>query len=262
MFRDPELREFESWRSYWDFAYEVKHRSRHYQNSRVNTFLNTLLNTSEKRTKTMMSEQVFWRSQIGHLTERISCNDGASYKKPLPYSKERMYPLPERAKEGRANPKGIPFLYMATDAATAISESRAWPGVILSVGKFVTKRSLRIIDCRCNPREDVFYFDEPSPSEKEEAVWQCVNIALSEPVTHSDDVADYAPTQMIAETFANEVADGIIYSSFIGNGSNLVLFGVDDVECEEVSLYQVSRINVEFEPLSNPYFQTKVYRHI
>lgn len=41
-----------------------------------------------------------------------------------------MKPLSNSASEGRANPKGIPYLYVATDKETAMSEVRPSLGAI------------------------------------------------------------------------------------------------------------------------------------
>ncbi|WP_366931004.1 RES family NAD+ phosphorylase [Mesorhizobium sp.] len=47
-----------------------------------------------------------------------------------------MRPLAGRASEGRANPKGIPCLYMAVDRHTALAECRPWIGSLVSIGAF------------------------------------------------------------------------------------------------------------------------------
>jgi hypothetical protein len=54
--------------------------------------------------------------------------------------------------------------------------------------------------------------------------WWYINRSFSEPVTNSDDVADYAPTQVLAETFRSAGYDGIIYGSTLGSGSTVAVF--------------------------------------
>ena len=47
-----------------------------------------------------------------------------------------MKPLGGRATDGRANPRGIPCLYLATTKETAMSEVRPWIGSYVSAGQF------------------------------------------------------------------------------------------------------------------------------
>lgn len=47
-----------------------------------------------------------------------------------------MKPLRDKASEGRANPKGIPYLYLATTKEAPMSEVRPWIGSDISVGQF------------------------------------------------------------------------------------------------------------------------------
>lgn len=78
-----------------------------------------------------------WRAQLGHdLRPEYAGEELIDYF-PTAYKPERMKPLRDSAREGRANPKGIPYLYIATDKETAMSEVRPWIGSIISAGCFV-----------------------------------------------------------------------------------------------------------------------------
>ncbi|WP_413769916.1 RES domain-containing protein, partial [Vibrio vulnificus] len=69
-----------------------------------------------------------WRAQAGH-DDREYYQDGIYIDDfPVPYSENRMRPLLNSASEGRANPKGIPCLYVASTKETAMSEIRPWLG--------------------------------------------------------------------------------------------------------------------------------------
>ena len=57
-----------------------------------------------------------------------------------------MMPLPDRANEGRVNPKGIPCLYFSSDRDTAMTETRPWIGSLVSVAQFVMLRELTVVD--------------------------------------------------------------------------------------------------------------------
>ena len=109
-----------------------------------------------------------------------------------PHKKDRMKPLDKRAREGRANPKGIAVLYLATNPETAIGEVRPWIRAYVSVSLFSVCRELRVVDCtkqqpQCPPSE------QPAIPDAEEIVWRFINIAFSQPITPDDELADYAP---------------------------------------------------------------------
>lgn len=55
------------------------------------------------------------------------------------------------AAHGRANPAGIPYLYLGSTAETAVAEIRPHPGETACVAKFETDSGLQLIDLR-NPR--------------------------------------------------------------------------------------------------------------
>jgi hypothetical protein len=96
-------------------------------------------------------------------------------------------------------------------------------------------------------------FDEPAAEKRAAAVWHDIDRAFSLPVSRSDDVANYVPTQIIAELFKQNGFDGICYGSSLGPGKNVVLFDLDAVKIQGCCLYRVMGVDVEFEQESNPY---------
>ena len=166
-----------------------------------------------------------------------------------------MKPLPDRATEGRANPKGIPVLYLSTHRKTAMSEVRPWLGSLVSCAHFETMRPLKIVDFSVNHGSGfVLYFSEPDASTREEAVWTQIDQAFSEPTTPADDVADYVPTQVIAELFKKEDFDGIAYkSAFGGKGFNIVLFDLTAAELTSCALFEAKSLKFRFEEADSPY---------
>jgi hypothetical protein len=71
----------------------------------------------------------------------------------IPFFEDRMKPLPSVAKDGRANPRGIGYLYLATTLATAGSELRPWLGASISVSQFQTNRELMLADCTADKKK-------------------------------------------------------------------------------------------------------------
>ena len=125
-------------------------------------------------------------------------HDGAVIDVPTPLDPDRMKPLSDRAREGRANSKGIPVIYLATELETAVAEIRPWVGAYVSVGTFRITRPLRIVNLDAGDASGKkFYREEPDAPER--AVWADLDRAFSTPVNPSDDLADYAPTQIVAE---------------------------------------------------------------
>ena len=156
-----------------------------------------------------------------------------------PFSVERMKPEPEKAKEGRINPKGIPCLYLATHQDTAMSEVRPWHEARISLARFELTQAVVLVDCSQEFPND--------PTNEEARNWYWIGEAFSRPVTSSDDVSDYAPTQILAEAFRQRWYDGIIYNSGLNNdGKNVALFDLSHANVKERFLYTLSDISYYF----------------
>jgi hypothetical protein len=73
----------------------------------------------------------------------------------------------------------------------------------------------------------------------------------------SDDIADYVPTQIVAELFKANNFDGVAYRSSLGDGHNVALFDLDMAELVSCFLFQVKSIRFEFQESANPYIVRK-----
>lgn len=240
------MAEFRSWKSYWEFEKAIKYRSRYIHGADVREFLDTILVTSKDRRRRILKDNYFWRAIYG-------CKEPKDdYDHHRPFSSQFFKPKPNKAFEGRANPKGIPYLYLSTDKETAMAEIRPWIQTFISIGRFKTTRDLLIIDCsKDNPKIPRIYFGEPKPEERECSVWANINKAFSTPINRSDEISDYAPTQIIAELFKANGYDGIMYKSALGDGLNLVLFDPESVKIVNRSLYKLNNISFEFRRYEN-----------
>lgn len=251
--------EFRSWNNYSEFAQSAKLKNRYIRDSSAEEFLNTVLATSKKRERKILKGNYMWRAQLGHHWEPIGVDEDHIDEELCPLPPERMKPLPNIATEGRANPKGIPYLYLSTEMETAMAEVRPWIGSLISVGQFMIMRDLIVIDCSAHKRDFTFYFTEPDPETRERAVWSHIDNAFSIPISPTDHTAEYIPTQIIAELFKNNGADGIIYRSSLGNGLNVVLFDLAVAELVTCSLYEARKLSFDFKETANPYFVKKHY---
>ena len=244
---------FKSWKSYRNFAYRVRQEARFIRTAEDDDFLREVVRTSESRTREMPVGFRLWRAQLGCDWEpEIQAGEYLGDRSVV-YSPSRMKPLQDRAREGRANPKGIPVLYLSTHRETAMSEVRLWVGSLVSCARFKTIRTLRIVDCSVREFRGIMFFPrEPDAPVREKAAWTQINEAFSRPTTPADDTDSYVPTQVIAELFKNNGFDGIAYKSEFGSkGYNTVLFDPADAEVTSCTLFEAKSLKFEFEQTDN-----------
>ncbi|MEZ8646708.1 RES family NAD+ phosphorylase [Vibrio cyclitrophicus] len=239
---------FKSWASYRLFSQSVKNKSRYILDSDSQGFLKGIEDTCASRVEVIELNSTLWRAQMGHQTVPFIQNDIEVDDIFVPYPESRMRPLKDSATEGRANPKGIPCLYVASDKETAMSEIRPWLGSTVSVANFSNRNKLKVIDFSKHHNGRIpFYLAEPDDAKKIEAVWTHMDKAFSEPVTNSDQKSDYAPTQIIAELIKSLGYDGIAFKSSLCTGHNLALFDLDCVDFKGSNLFKVNSIDFSFE---------------
>jgi RES domain-containing protein len=165
-----------------------------------------------------------------------------------------MAPLADRAREGRANAKGIPCLYVASHQETAIAEVRPWIGSFVSVARMKIHRKLRVINCTTHDTSSIVHIGgEPPPSKREEAVWADIDRAFAQPVSVDDDHAAYAPTQVIAELFKMHGFDGIAYRSSLGPGHNMALFDLTMASVAACTLVVIKSVKLVSRRCAAPY---------
>ena len=172
---DPKRPEFFSWRSYVNFAINVRRKRRYIWDTEVMAFLDTLLATVRDRDRILPEGFPLYRAQHG-----VNYKEHDDQLVILAHNADRMTPQRDRAREGRANSKGIPILYLATSVKTAISEVRPWIGSEISVAQFKISRELKAIDLSIGHGESVLEHltiahllgeDAPDPEVKEKVVW-------------------------------------------------------------------------------------------
>jgi RES domain len=259
--------EFKSCDSLRIFSRGVVAKSRYMLDAAAKEFLENVAATSRSRILELAENSEVFRAQQGYNSVPFY-QQGSEDEEPehvadelVPFPEERMRPLAARATEGRANPKGIPVLYCSSNQETAVAEVRPWIGAFVSVALFKTKRQLRIVNCADNSAHDLtpwkhvcYLIHDPGPAKKEEVVWHYIDEAFSRPVSQSDDRADYAPTQILAELFRDSGFDGIAYRSAVGEGCNLALFDPDVVEFYASRLFKITKVDVSIELCEPPVF--------
>jgi RES domain-containing protein len=151
-----------------------------------------------------------------------------------PVAEQLGAPPEDRARAGRMNPAGIPYLYVALDVATALAETVSSPPVEAVIATFSATRELTIIDLtEISPLPSVF--DEHRRRNREALLFLHSFIEnISQPVTKDgSEHVDYVPSQVVSEYFAQVFeptgqavgVDGLMYPSAVRpGGKNLVLF--------------------------------------
>jgi len=240
---------FESSGEWGTFVAYVSHRNRFTPSQKSQEFLGKILTSAKSREKTLPKGEIFLRAKIGqegHLTE------------PLPYSKDHMVaPPPTEAAGGRANPKGISYLYLSNMATTAISEVRPFLQQHVTVATFKLERDIKVIDASNDSFDIGLYIKEgkgeASSMDIENIIWNRINVAFSSPVMLGDKSIDYIPTQYLAEFFKNNSYDGIIYASSLHKGGfNMVLFYPTSAIPIGAQVYFVRKVEYRGEPIGDP----------
>jgi RES domain-containing protein len=243
------MAEFASYRSYHEFAESIRTRSRYGSDPEQGAFLRVLIETSVARQEVIPGSSKLWRARKGHGWRRVDDSgeeEEGPFDIPAPRDIDEMKPLRDRAHEGRANPKGIPFLYLATHQETAIAEVRPWVGLYVSVAQFALERDVRVLNCATDDHRLMAHSGEPEPEERERAVWQDIDQAFSQPVNSGDDTADYAPTQIIAEFVRVSGLDGIAYRSSLGSGHNVALFDMEMAKGVDCQLFRIRSVKFDW----------------
>ncbi len=240
------MKTFKNWNSYSEFADEVRYESRYIYSPKVEVFLDTLLETSRSCIKTLKKDYKLWRAKLG-------CNfNDENFA--IPHKREKMVPLIDSAPEGRANPKGIPYLYLATTKETAMAEIKPYKGSKISVCEFSIQTDIKLIDFTLYETHAICSLNEPTDENKLRNVWGEINNSFSKPIKSTDYSADYASTQIIAELFKNKGFDGIKFKSSLGEGHNIMLFDINNAEPQSFELYELKDISFEFKPSDNVRF--------
>jgi hypothetical protein len=150
---------------------------------------------------------------------------------------------------------------MASHEETAIAEVRPWIGSFVSVAIFAILREQRVVDCTnigsaYHPLlDELTPFDEPPPPKREEVVWNHIAMAFREPLMRTDDVADYAPTQILAELFRSHDFDGVAYRSAFGTDRyNVALFDVNAAKLLTCALHEITNVGFTYKGTANPYY--------
>lgn len=205
-------------------------------------------NIDLKRLELLLSQLTLDPDEVPRLWYRARIQTGET-----PFAMDEMGTPPKRiASHGRANPAGIPYLYLGSTQTAAISEIRPHTGEIASVADFRTADNLKLVDLR-NPRKMVspFLLEDAADIARMRSdlpFLERLGDELTMPVVPQAAAIDYTPSQYLCEFIKKCGYDGVIYRSSVGGGINLALFDPARAESGTVNRYRVARVSVEVEP--------------
>jgi len=177
---------------------------------------------------------------------RIATTDAA-------YPLDQMGAPPKQlATHGRANPTGIPYLYLGSLPDTAVAEIRPHTGELACVAKFNIPNPLTVVDLR-NPRKIVSPFilaeaDAIGQMRADIPFLERLGSELTRPVLPRSAAIDYLPSQYLCEFIKKSGYGGVLYSSSVSDGINLALFNPSSATPLDVALYNVNRVSVDVAP--------------
>ena len=190
--------------------------------------------------KTYQKGSVFFRGRIADDEQGLKIN-------------EIGMPPAKLAKSGRANPVGIPRLYLASDEKTAIHEIRASMYDYVTLGSFELLEDIRVINLqdinKLSPFSD--YDADIALFAVNKQILHDINNEMAKPIRNNASPVEYVPTQYIADyVYSLEKYNGIEYKSTMNlNGYNLALFDAGLCKCINVKTVQVTEIKYNWNAL-------------
>ncbi|MGF6423752.1 hypothetical protein ABIE11_003276 [Lelliottia sp. 489] len=220
----------------WDeFRDELLYRNRYFLDGQINTLrLKELLNHLKAR----HLPRKWFRA-------RINQDD-------VPYELDSMGAPPKRiTSHGRANPPGIPYLYLGSIPETAVAEIRPHTGETATIAEFSLPDGLIMADLR-QPRQHVspFVLSDTIDIGKMRAdipFLEKLGQELTQPVLPKSAALDYIPSQYLCEFIKKIGFHGVIYNSSVSEGINLALFYPNMATPSSTRQVSVTKVTVQIE---------------
>ncbi|WP_295536733.1 RES domain-containing protein [uncultured Thioclava sp.] len=153
------------------------------------------------------------------------------------------------ASHGRANPPGIPYLYIGSSPETSIAEIRPHTGETATVAEFeIAAKDLALIDLRA-PKQLISPFslgdeDKIGALRGDIDFLERLGNELTRPVRPQAAAIEYVPSQYLCEFIKRSGWDGVLYSSSVSDGVNLALFDPSKASPKDVAIWRVEKVTV------------------
>jgi len=216
-----------------DFKEEIKFVNRYHIQNTINL----------KKLETFFLHESFYKEiKKGRIFYRCRISDKSGF----PTEKMGNPPI-ELASSGRANPKGISYLYVADSLETSMYETRASLFDYVTVGEFKLTNDIKILNLK-NPESEPIYWSENEEIENYLIYIpfiQTLQKELSLPIRKRDQILDYIPTQYISEFIKSLGFDGVEYQSSLNSeGYNIAIFNSEKLKCFKTNVYEIKDIKL------------------
>lgn len=185
--------------------------------------------TLKHLTRTFYKGRIFNRAR--KCSTNIKLNNSAMGKPPAKLSSG-----------GRANPPGIPYLYLGNKPETCIAEIRPFKYEFATLAEFELLEDATLINLKSPMVQSPFIFGADIKYFKFDApLLRIFNKTLGEPINESESFLEYLPSQYLCELIKNIGYEGIIYdSSQFKDGYNIVFFNDGKLKCNKTELIQIN----------------------
>lgn len=225
-----------------DLREELKSKNRFFPDKEI--YINLFSKNAEKASSfPMLLEQLEKLIDKKTLFYRGRISDNALR------NKDMGSPPNEMASPGRANPKGISYLYFSDNIDTCISEIRPYNNCDIYVSHLNVKCDKKLIDLR-SPRKNIspLLYEETEFEEILSIIelLEIISQELSLPIKPHLSEFDYIPTQFFCEFIKSLKYDGIIYKSSFNKGNNYVLFSSANFVIKNPKHYKIIDMTYEY----------------
>ncbi|WP_297519972.1 RES family NAD+ phosphorylase [uncultured Clostridium sp.] len=214
-----------------EFKKDIKEENRFFSGKKIVEVLNTEEALDISTFHTTGTKFVLYRARIGNY---VNLDDSEMKRPPI-----GMHSM------GRCNPMGIPYLYLADKEETAMKETRARIGDLVTIAKVEVGGVYSFFDLssqeiKSSSINESFIFDK-----KVANLVYIINRDFTKRIDEHEKL-EYLPLQFISEYIKNRKFDGFMYQSSLDpKGTNYVIFNPNRYSIIEKSLYKIHENGVE-----------------
>lgn len=164
-------------------------------------------------------------------------------------SQDNLMIPPEKLRTpGRINPKGIGVLYLSSNTETVLNEIRASARDYVTVGTFVSKKNIRVIDISLVSSMSPFegYYDQLDQLAKfalNRRTFKDMSYDIAKPLRRNDGALEYLSTQLISEYIKSEGYHGVEFTSTLSKkGKNLAVFDESYFKCTSTEVLEINEV--------------------
>lgn len=210
--------------SVWEeFKDELRYRNRFFPSKIINVM--RLRQIFRLRTKKIRKGMIYYRAR---KSRKKLCTDAMGA------------PPSNQASAGRANPRGISYLYLGSDKITCEKEIKIKKGKY-TLGTMKLANSVKVVDLTSPYLVSPFIFKDRIRSYLDNMeIMDIYARELANPADVKDPYFDYLPTQYICELMKKYRFDGILYRSSLfetPDHTNLALFDQNMAMCIATEIF-------------------------